>query len=130
MVGISHPVVDQVSSSRVLGLTGTGKSTVGSLTVSISFPSYRFVSQFISTASGQSFGIGSDVKSCTKVVQSSAPFVVKGRRVVLIDTPGFDDAIKSDFATLNEIVDDLKKRRVVTTVKIKTCLSVLRIKLW
>ncbi|KAH8074811.1 P-loop containing nucleoside triphosphate hydrolase protein [Cristinia sonorae] len=62
----------------VMGATGTGKST------------------FINLASGASLGVGNGLKSCTSDVGYSHEFVLFGRRIVLIDTPGFDDTTKSD----------------------------------
>jgi predicted GTPase len=52
--------------------------------------------QFINLASGSKFLIGGGLSSCTDVVQVSQPFDLDGRRVTLIDTPGFDDTTKSD----------------------------------
>jgi hypothetical protein len=34
--------------------------------------------------------VGTGLKSCTKKVQIGQPFVLGGRTVTLIDTPGFD----------------------------------------
>ena len=36
------------------------------------------------------------LESCTAEVQLSSEFILDGRPVVLIDTPGFDDTSKSD----------------------------------
>ncbi|KAF9260260.1 P-loop containing nucleoside triphosphate hydrolase protein, partial [Marasmius fiardii PR-910] len=62
----------------VMGTTGSGKST------------------FINLASGGSLAIGSGLKSCTSTIQLSPSFLLDGRQVVLIDTPGFDDTNVSD----------------------------------
>ncbi|KAL4245287.1 P-loop containing nucleoside triphosphate hydrolase [Abortiporus biennis] len=62
----------------VMGATGTGKST------------------FINLVSGANFATGNGLISCTDQVSYSKPFEVAGRRVVLIDTPGFDDSTLSD----------------------------------
>jgi hypothetical protein len=43
------------------------------------------------------------LNSCTKEVARSPIFTVDGRRVVLIDTPGFDDNEVSDVGTLKQI---------------------------
>ncbi|KAI0696933.1 hypothetical protein BC835DRAFT_1271182, partial [Cytidiella melzeri] len=58
----------------VLGATGSGKSS------------------FINTASGSSLPVGEGLKSCTKTFQPGKPIMMGGRRVNLIDTPGFDDS--------------------------------------
>ncbi|KAG1860906.1 P-loop containing nucleoside triphosphate hydrolase protein, partial [Suillus subluteus] len=69
----------------VMGATGSGKST------------------FINKASGSNLVVGHGLESCTSEVQTSRPFVVSGRVVTLIDTPGFDDTNRSDTAILNMI---------------------------
>ncbi|KAJ8077761.1 hypothetical protein PM082_002194 [Marasmius tenuissimus] len=62
----------------VMGTTGTGKST------------------FINAASGGALSVGDNLWSCTETIGVSPPFVLNGRLVTLIDTPGFDDTAKSD----------------------------------
>lgn len=47
-------------------------------------------------ASGDSMIVGEDLESCTSAVQTCKPFELDGRRVVLVDTPGFDDTRTSD----------------------------------
>ena len=37
-----------------------------------------------------------NLESCTAEVQLADKFVLDGREVILIDTPGFDDTNKSD----------------------------------
>jgi hypothetical protein len=41
--------------------------------------------------------------SCTNAIQMAQPFQLDGRRVVLIDTPGFDDTNISDLEVLKMI---------------------------
>lgn len=60
----------------VMGVTGAGKS------------------RFISLALGHDVGIGHGSKSCTEVVTPSPPFMVGGKLVILVDTPGLDDTHK------------------------------------
>ncbi|KAF8132018.1 P-loop containing nucleoside triphosphate hydrolase protein [Boletus edulis] len=69
----------------VMGLTGSGKST------------------FVRLASGHEFpGIGHDLTCCTKDVLAIRFLLQEsGRHVVLVDTPGFDDAFKSDVEILD-----------------------------
>ncbi|CAL1708204.1 unnamed protein product [Somion occarium] len=69
----------------VMGATGTGKST------------------FINLVSGSNFQVGSGLLSSTTQVQSSQPFDIGGRRMVLIDTPGFDDSTRTDTDILRTI---------------------------
>jgi len=68
-----------------MGATGSGKTT------------------FINLASGSQFPVGHGLESCTEVVSAAAPFMFEDRRVVLIDTPGFDDTTKSDSEVLRLI---------------------------
>ncbi|KAH8103310.1 P-loop containing nucleoside triphosphate hydrolase protein [Cristinia sonorae] len=81
--------IEQELTVAVMGATGTGKST------------------FVNLASGSNFQVGEGLKSCTPVVQISEPFVLSGRRMRLIDTPGFDDTTKSDSEVLRMIADFL-----------------------
>ncbi|KAK7695012.1 hypothetical protein QCA50_002200 [Cerrena zonata] len=73
----------------VMGGTGTGKST------------------FVNLASGSNLQVGFNLESCTSETQLSQPFVVDGRTVVLIDTPGFDDTFKTEADVLHSIADFL-----------------------
>ena len=59
--------------------------------------------QFINLVSGSELRVGAGLESCTSTVQAGKPFDVDGRRVVLVDTPGFDDTNRSDTDTLNTI---------------------------
>ncbi len=47
-------------------------------------------------ASGDNLAVGGNLESCTSVVQLSKPFRLDGRRVILVDTPGFDDTRTKD----------------------------------
>jgi hypothetical protein len=47
--------------------------------------------------------VGDDLESCTDAVEISPPFTLNNRTVYLIDTPGFDDTVKSDAGVLREI---------------------------
>jgi predicted GTPase len=68
-----------------------------------SIRSSHYDAQFANDASGGSLDVGRDLHSCTKEVARSPVFTVDGRRVVLIDTPGFDDNEVSDVGTLKQI---------------------------
>jgi hypothetical protein len=59
--------------------------------------------QFINLISKSNLDIGSGLASCTSVVKPGDPFILDGRRVVLVDTPGFDDTTRSDIDVLNTI---------------------------
>jgi hypothetical protein len=43
------------------------------------------------------------LESCTAEVQLADRFVLDGRKVILIDTPGFDDTLRSDTEVLKMI---------------------------
>ncbi|KAN0072589.1 hypothetical protein V8E54_009518 [Elaphomyces granulatus] len=68
----------------LLGLTGSGKST------------------FISLLAEQNVVVGHNLTSGTAEIRSYNTSVL-GRKVILIDTPGFDDTNKSDFEILSDI---------------------------
>jgi predicted GTPase len=59
--------------------------------------------QLINTVSHSALKIGHGLRSCTSEVHFSDPFMVNGRKVVLFDTPGFDDTNRSDTEILTEI---------------------------
>ncbi|KAH0833287.1 hypothetical protein J3R83DRAFT_12352 [Lanmaoa asiatica] len=69
----------------VMGATGSGKSS------------------FINLASGSNLPVGRGLESCTSEVRTSKPFLLNGRIVTLIDTPGFDDTSRSDTDILSSI---------------------------
>ncbi|KAJ3511648.1 hypothetical protein NLJ89_g3975 [Agrocybe chaxingu] len=69
----------------VMGATGSGKTT------------------FINLASGSNLRVGGGLKSTTSMIQVAEPFILDGRKVTLIDTPGFDDTTKSDTDILRMI---------------------------
>ena len=59
--------------------------------------------QFINLVSRSGFNVGRGLKSCTDSVQIATGFNLDGRRVVLIDTPGFDDSALSDTDVLKMV---------------------------
>jgi hypothetical protein len=59
--------------------------------------------QFINLVSGSNLKVGSGLESCTQTVQSSTPFRLDNCSVTLIDTPGFDDTLRSDTDVLKTI---------------------------
>ena len=86
-----------------MGATGSGKSSVRIRNArSVHILICRLI-QFIGVASGSQLPVGMGLESCTAEVQLSNEFIVDGRRVILIDTPGFDDTNISDAETLNRI---------------------------
>jgi hypothetical protein len=57
----------------------------------------------VNQASKSYLKVGGDLDSCTSEIQESGEFILDGRRVILIDTPGFDDNYKSDMDVLKSI---------------------------
>lgn len=60
-------------------------------------------SQFINLVTGSSLGIGRGLRSRTNAVQLIGPFSLDGRRAFFVDTPGFDDTMRSDTDVLQMI---------------------------
>ena len=88
---------------RVMGATGSGKSTVSSVCLTIIARNSSDCLQFINLASGSNLRVGTGLESCTAEVQLADKFTLDGRSVTLIDTPGFDDTSKSDSDILEMI---------------------------
>ncbi|KAF4565344.1 hypothetical protein EYR36_001914 [Pleurotus pulmonarius] len=86
----------------VMGPTGAGKSS------------------FINTATNSSEAmVGHNLESCTQEVRAiSCPHPESGRNVVLVDTPGFDDTVRTDTDILSAIANWLS-----TTYRDKITLS-------
>ena len=59
--------------------------------------------QFVNMASGSSLRIGMALESRIEQVQLGDGFTLDGRKVILIDIPGFDDANGSDTDPLKSI---------------------------
>jgi hypothetical protein len=71
--------------------------------------SFESLSKFINSASESSFAIGDGFESCTQGIQLSTPIQLTGRKVILIDTPGYDST-KSDLEVLLMILQIFEKR--------------------
>ncbi|KAI0766712.1 hypothetical protein BC629DRAFT_1737431 [Irpex lacteus] len=78
----------------VMGMTGAGKTT------------------FINKASGSNLVVGGGLESCTSEVQAADSFLLDGRVVTLIDSPGFDDTHRSEAEILREVTGFLAKTYV------------------
>ncbi|RXW16025.1 hypothetical protein EST38_g9821 [Candolleomyces aberdarensis] len=92
------PPTNQTSDKDVLiavmGLTGSGKST--------------FIN--LATQSPNKLQVGHSIQSCTEAVERADPFDLDGRRIILFDTPGFDDTNKSETEILRIIAFELEKQ--------------------
>ena len=86
-----------------MGATGSGKSTVSRVYSPIMARSSSTCPQFINLASSSNLRVGMKLGSCTAEVQLADEFTLDERRVILIDTPGFDDTSKSDTDVLKMI---------------------------
>lgn len=65
-------------------------------------------SQFINLVTGTSeLSIGDGLESCTTNTRTSVLWDRSGRKIQLIDTPGFDHTAKSDLDVLKEIANCL-----------------------
>ncbi|KAG8720988.1 hypothetical protein FRC08_016458 [Ceratobasidium sp. 394] len=74
----------------LMGLTGAGKST------------------FINRIAGSDLAVSTGLASCTQQV-TSVPLELKdGTSIELVDTPGFNDSLRSDIEILEEIATTLK----------------------
>ena len=67
-----------------------------------------------------------DEDSCTSTVESAPPFELDSRRVILYDTPGFDDSHMSDTDVLKIIVKELEVQEVLFSNASAVSLSVLK----
>ena len=59
--------------------------------------------QFINRTSGSNLQVGIGIRSCTEKVQLADEYHLDGRPVALIDTPGFDDILRSETEVLKLI---------------------------
>ena len=93
-----------------MGATGSGKSTVSLIHIILQI-THRLtnVEQFINLASSAELQVGEGLESCTASVQAAPPFLLGGKYVTLIDTPGFDDTVKTEAEILRLISTFLAK---------------------
>ena len=96
-----HSPVEDVGELNiiVLGQTGAGKSS--------------FINQFLPpdhrAGAPRTAEIGHSLLSCTKGVNEYSCIADNGRRLTLIDTPGFDDTYSSDAEVLTSIANYLTR---------------------
>ncbi|KAI0928759.1 hypothetical protein AcW1_005911 [Taiwanofungus camphoratus] len=78
---------------RLMGLTGSGKTT------------------FVNLARGAQGSSTNSLEPETDQVHQTEPFWIDGQKVILVDTPGFDDAEKTEKDILNDIKTYLRQTR-------------------
>ena len=94
-----------------MGPTGSGKSNVRDMSY-IVFHVFTCFLKIIDTLTGQlGKRSGKQLESCTTEVRAVRlhNHPVHGDRLVLVDTPGFDDTNKSDFEILDMVSKWLQK---------------------
>jgi hypothetical protein len=69
----------------------------------ISYALLKIYTQFINRVSNSKLPVGHGLESCTSKVYFSEPFELLGRRIIMFDTPGFDDTNRTDAEILAEI---------------------------
>ena len=95
-----------------MGPTGSGKSNVSRFVASLSPNSQVKVDQFINHLTGNAEqGKSGRLKSDTESV-TPYPISYQGLRLVLVDTPGFDDTYRQDTEILRVIADWLIQKYV------------------
>lgn len=99
-----------------MGPTGSGKSYVGDGRLYV-LGAEACVSQFIDLLTGQpGRRAGNSLKSVTSQIQLTRVKHPKyGDRIVLVDTPGFDDTSRTDKQVLQMIGDWLQKTWGIST---------------
>ena len=66
-------------------------------------------------ASNSDLPVGYGLRACTADVQVAEPFVLDDKIVTLIDTPGFDDTVKTEAEILRLIADFLSETYVTSS---------------
>ena len=97
-VAISYPccaIIPMVTSGSWVLPGAENQRSVNQLTQPTSH-SLTACLQFVNLVSGSSLGVGQGLESCTSEVQTSTPFSVGEKQVILIDTPGFGDTTLTD----------------------------------
>ncbi len=69
-------------------------------------PSAKFIN--LATQSDQKLAVTHSIKSCTDSIEQADPFYIGDRRVILYDTPGFDNTAHSEDEILRIIALGLK----------------------
>ena len=63
--------------------------------------------QFINMGNGSNLPTGTHLEACTAEVQVANEFTLDGERVLLVDTPGFDDRYEDGTDTLKLVAASL-----------------------
>jgi predicted GTPase len=94
----------------VVGLTGVGKSSVSDLHPPLDI--HSLMMKFINLLAGkEEVTVGHELLPCTtKITTVVLPYPLDGsRRVVMLDTPGFDDTLEADIEILVQISNWLER---------------------
>jgi predicted GTPase len=95
---------------RVMGPTGSGKSNVRDMSFIVSSisPGLKIIDTLTNQPGRRA---GSRLESCTTEVRAVRIFnhLVHGDRLVLVDTPGFDNTNRSDMEILQMVSNWLQK---------------------
>lgn len=84
-----------------------GKTSDSPMLIAVTGPTGAGKSTFINLVCGSRLEVGTGLQSCTSRVQT-AYSKIDGQKVVLIDTPGFDDTGRSQADILRDIADYLE----------------------
>jgi hypothetical protein len=104
-----------------MGAKDAGKSIVRRFRLGCALPRVLTLSlplappwftQFVNLVSGSNLAVRRGLQPVTDAVQAGGAFHLDGHRVVLIDTPGFDDTTKSDTDILKMIAAFLQQSYV------------------
>ena len=93
-----------------MGVTGSGKTSVSMVCLVMVTRNSPGRLQFINLASDSNLRVGTGSGPCTAKVQLANKFILDGRIVTLIDTPGFGDTALGDLNTLGMIANYLANR--------------------
>jgi len=93
---------------RLLGPSGAGKSSVTKKNMLSKRNGIDWPYKFIAHATGQNVGIGHLLTACTRSIDTYEKRLSDGRKVIFVDTPGYDLGNKNPNRVLNMLTQWLK----------------------